>query len=99
MPSRSQSPSWATATAQLFSSGAVGTTFRRLPSRQPPPVQQPVNPAATRFPAGSPGSSTGWSGLVLQHGAEGAAADLPENRIIFGVGREHDREVQRPASG
>jgi anti-anti-sigma factor len=34
-----------------------------------------------------------------QYGAQGAAADVPEYRIVFGVGQENDREVQGPASG
>src|SRR5690242_6328770 len=40
-----------------------------------------------------------WSRLVLQHGAEGTAADLQEYRIVFRVGQEHDSEVQCPALG
>ena len=45
------------------------------------------------------GSLPGRSALILQHGAQGAAADLKEYRIVFGVGQEHDREVQCPACG
>jgi hypothetical protein len=30
-----------------------------------------------------PSSLPGWSALILQHGAEGAAADFEQYRIVF----------------
>jgi hypothetical protein len=68
------------------------------PKRIRPPGL-PCRQASPRLADQPPCSLPGWSALVLQHGAEGAAADFQEYRIVFGVGQEHDREVQCPASG
>jgi hypothetical protein len=75
-----------------------------------PPIQdaQPHRAASKRLSRAvelarhrgrAPGSLPGWPPLILQHGAEGAAADFPQYRIVFGVGQEHEREVQCAASG
>src|ERR1700689_584687 len=55
--------------------------------------------ASIRYGRRRPALLPGWSALILQNGAEGAAADFEEYRIVFRVGQEHDREVQCPASG
>ena len=77
--------------------------FSSYPSRTPSSTARSAKGAAAvellRHHDRPPGPLPGCSVLVLQHGTEGAAADLPQYRIVFRVGQEHDREVQCPAPG
>jgi len=81
------------------SSGSPAAPGSRRPATRFDPPSAPhaaIEPAPCRRPRHQdrpPGPLPDWSALILQHGAERAAADFQEYRIVFRVGQEHDRKV------